>query len=254
MPGHAERLALDQVRTFAGPGMRGRALGSFVHREDVITIHDFGGDAIGRAAVGHICAEHLLVEWSRIRVLVVVADQHQRRVRDRCEIDSFVPVAAAGSAVAEEAEGDVPAAFVFLAESRAGRYGNRGADGAYDGDDFEPQVAHVHVAVAAASEAADPAHVLSQHLAGSDAPDEVQTHVAVAGKEEVVGIRGQARPDTNGFLSTADVDATNDFPLPVELFFDAFLDFSGQEHVFEKSLGQLSFGVRRSIQQPAGPR
>jgi hypothetical protein len=76
----------------------------------------------------------------------------------------------------------------------------------------------------------------------------------VAGEKEVVRICGEAGADSDGFLSAAYVDATNDFALPVELFFNSFLDFPREEHVLKESLGQLSVGVRHIRRQPAGPR
>jgi len=66
-----------------------------------------------------------------------------------------------------------------------------------------------------------------------------------------IGSHGRAGGD--GLLAAAYVDATNDFALPVELFFNSFLDLPHQEHVIVKPLGQLGVGVRHIFQQPPGP-
>ncbi len=253
MAGHAEGLAFQQIRTQAGAGVLGGAVRRLVDRERVVAVHDFGRNAVGRTAVGHIGADHLLVERGRVGVLIVVADQDQRQLQDGGEVDAFVPIAAAGGAVAEEAERDAGVALVLLGERRARGHRDRCADGADDGHDLQSQVAHVHVAVAALREPADTSHVLSENLPGMDAADEIGRHVAVAGEQDVLGIGSQRRACGDCLLAAAYVDATSDLALPVELLFDPFLDFPHEEHVGVKPLGQLSVGVRHFLQQPAGP-
>src|SRR5262249_14391218 len=155
-------------------------------REDVVAIHDLGGDAVGGAFVGNVLAAHLEFEGRRVGVLIVIAEEDDRRLLHGGEIDAFVPIAPAGRGVAGVAEDDAVDALVAHRHGGYGGDGDGGGEGADDGDDADTEVAHVHVAVAAAGESAFAAHILRHHAAGGCAADKKDGHVAVRGAEEIL--------------------------------------------------------------------
>jgi hypothetical protein len=119
--GHAEGLALQEVRPEARLAVGEGALGGFVHGEHVIAVDDFGGHSIPGCPVGNVGDRHLEVQRGGVCVLIVVADVDHRQLLDAGEVDPFVPVAAAGGAVAEVAEGDMRGSTYLKARRRRWR-------------------------------------------------------------------------------------------------------------------------------------
>ena len=218
---HAESLALQEVRSVARTRMLDGAPGGFVDRQHVVAVHDFGRHVVGRAAVGHVGAGHLQGDRRRVGVLVVVADEHHRQLLHGGEVHALVPVAAAGRAFAEIGKDHAVLALIAERQSGARRYRNGGRQGADDGNDVEVQIAHVHVGVAAAGDAAGAPHVLCQDAAGSDAADEKHGHVAVGREQNVVRLGRERGAHRDGFLPASHVDAADDLALAVELALDA---------------------------------
>jgi len=104
-------------------------------------------------------------------------------------------------------------------------------------------VAHVHVAVAAFGEAAHTSHVLCKNPAGGDAADEVNGEGSRwEGSMTSSGPESSAGTDWNGFLSAADIDAADDFALPVELAFDSVFELTHHQHVVEALVRQGGLG------------
>ena len=213
--GHAESFALEHIGAFAGTRVVDGAAGGGVDGENVVAIDDFRGHVVGRAAVGNIGAGHLQAERGGVGVLIVVADEDDRELLDGGEIDAFVPVAAAGGAVAEVIESDAITAAIAERHGDSGGDGNGGGECADDGDEAVFHVAHMHVAVAAAGKSADTAHVLRQDAAGRDATDQISGQVTMRGKENVFGSGEERGTDRDGFLSTSHIHAADDLALTV---------------------------------------
>ena len=110
---HAKRLALQKVWSQPRAAVGHGALRGFVNRQHVVTVHNGGGHVISRAAVGHVGACHLEVERRGIGIAVVIADEHHRQFLHRRQVHAFVPVPAAGGAVAEIAEGHAVPVQIF---------------------------------------------------------------------------------------------------------------------------------------------
>src|ERR1039457_4606473 len=62
------------------------------------------------------------------------------------------------------------------------------------------------------------------------------------GEHDVFGPGEQRSTDGDGFLPAADVDAADDFSLPVELTFDAVFELTHHRHVIKALVRQGGFG------------
>jgi hypothetical protein len=102
-------------------------------------------------------------------------------------------------------------------------------------------VAHVHVAVAPARESAAAAHVLRQNAAGRDAAHQEDGQVAMRRQHHVLGPGKQRRTYRNGLLPAPHVHPADDFPLPVELAFDAVFQLAHRQHVMQTLVRQSGF-------------
>ena len=76
---------------------------------------------------------------------------------------------------------------------------------------------------------------------GGDAADEEDGHVAVRGKQHVLGVGEQRGADRDGLLPAAHVDAAQDLALPVQLALDAVFHFAHQQHVVETLVRQFGW-------------
>ena len=74
----------------------------------------------------------------------------------------------------------------------------------------------MHVAIPAAGESPDPSEVLGQYLAGRDTPQEVRAQISVRRNDHIPGAQGISRADGHRLLSGGQIDAAQNFPLPVE--------------------------------------
>src|SRR5437773_2739441 len=239
--GHAESFAFDEIGTLSGARVFHRPERGLMHSEDVITIHDFGGDAISWRAVRDIGAAHLLTERRRIRVLIVVAYVDHRQLLYGGQVHPFMPVTPAGGAVAEKAIRHVMSAFVLQSQRRARSHRHRGSHGADDGNDPAVHIAHVHVAVFAPCEAAHTAHVLGENLPRMDAANQKDSQVAMRGAKNIDRVRREPHADWNGFLAPPYIHAADDLALAVELAFDAVFDLAHHRHIAQKLKGQFAF-------------
>ena len=88
---------------------------------------------------------------------------------------------------------------------------------------------HVHVPVAAARRAVLAAHVLREHAPRLDAADDVDAHVAVERRADVVRAHRRRDADGGALVSAARVEGARDLPLLVEDV-AALLDATRDEH------------------------
>src|SRR5262249_14741326 len=152
-----------------------------INGKHVVAIHDLGGDAVGRGPVGDISDGHLLVERGRVRVLIVFAEVHHPQLLHGGENYALVPNAPAGGAVAAVGKHDVGLAAVFHRQRDAAGHGHAGSDAADDGNQVQSEIAHVHVAVAAAGGPGGPAEVLGENAPWLHAAHQEGAHIAVRG-------------------------------------------------------------------------
>lgn len=246
--GHAEGLALDQVRTASGATLGDGVAGGVVDGDDVIAVDDLGGNAVGGGAIGDVRDRHLLGEGGGVGVLVVVAEIDDGQLLDGGEVDPFVPVAAAGGAVAEVGEDDVGQAAVPESEGDAAGHGDARANGGDDGHQVEAEIAHVHVAIAAAGGPGGAAQILGEDATGLHAAHQERSHVAMGGTEPVLLFGEDGAADGDGLLAPSGIASAEDLPLAVELQLDPVLNLAHELQVVEQALAEVlaNFGYHLS--------
>jgi len=79
---------------------------------------------------------------------------------------------------------------------------------------------------------------------GEDSPrnNEEDRQIAMRGEHDVFRAGEQRRTDGDGFLAAADIDSAHDFPLPVELAFDAVFELAHHGHVIKTLVCQGGVG------------
>ena len=125
-------------------------------------------------------------------------------------------VAARGRALAEPAERDA----LLLADAEGERAADRDRQHrrqvADHRDQAEAVVGHVDVAVLALRRAVHAAHVLGEDPPGLDAAHDVDAHVAVQRRADVVGPHRRRDAHRGGLVPAPGVEAAGDLPLLVE--------------------------------------
>ena len=166
----------------------------------------------------------------RVRPLVVVADEDDRQLAHAGEVHPLVRVAARGRALAEPRERD--ALLLADAERERAADGDRQHRGqvADHRDQPEVRVGHVDVAVPAVRRPVAAAHVLREDPPRLDAAHDVDAHVAVQRRADVVGAHRGRDADRRAFVAAAGVERARDLPLPVEDV-PALLDAARDQHV-----------------------
>src|SRR5947209_115505 len=217
------------------------------HREHVVPIYDLRRYAVRRSLIRHIGARHLRGKRGGVRVLVVVADEDHGQLLHGREIYAFVPIAAAGGAVAEVGKADALPSLVSHGQRRTRGHRHRGRQRADDRYQPQFQIAHVHVAFAPARRPVRPAHVLREDLPRRYAANQHDRHVAMAGKQHVLGLRQQRRSHRDGLLPAPHVHAAYDLALPVQLALDAVFNLTHLQHVIQALARQIGFFARARI-------
>ena len=152
----------------------------------------------------------------RVRPLVVVADEDHRQPADAGEVHRLVRVAACGGALAEPADRDAPLLADPEGERRADGHRQHRRQVADHRDHAEPRVRHVDVAVPASRGPVLPTHVLREDPPRLDAARDVDAHVAMERRADVVRAHRRGDADGRALVPAARVERARDLPLLVE--------------------------------------
>ena len=227
---HPQGQALEQRRAAALARLLDGALGLAVDGEHVVAVDDHALEAVGLGAVGDVLGRVLEVGRRRVGPLVVVADEHDRELADAGEVHRLVRVAAGRGAFAEPADRDA----VLLADPEGERAADRDRQHRRQVADHRQQaevrVGHVHVAVPALGRAVGAAHVLREDPPGLDAARDVDAHVAVERRADVLRAHRGGDADRGGLVPAARVERAGDLALLVEDV-AALLDPARDQHV-----------------------
>jgi hypothetical protein len=168
--------------------------------------------SVAGGAIGDVLHGHHVPGGCRGPVEVVLAQEDDRELPDRRQVERFVEAALVAGAVAEEAEGDLVRAAHPGGKPRAG--GERHA-GAHD-----PRLAHdthrvdgeVHRAALALADAGPLPHELRhQRRKRGTLADRVAMR-AMCAEDEIVAAQCHAGPGDRGLLSDAEVRRARDEP------------------------------------------
>ena len=227
---HAERLVLDQRRAASVAGLLDRALRLAVDREHVGAVDDDTFESVGGGAVGEVLDRVLEVRRCRVGPLVVVADEHDGQLPHACEVHALVRVAARHRSLARPGDRDA----LLLADAKGERAADRDRQHrrqvADHRDQAEVHVGHVDVAVLAARRPVGAAHVLREDAPRLDAARDVDAHVAVERRADVVGAHRRRDSDRRCLVAAPGVERARDLALAVEDV-PALLDAAGDQHV-----------------------
>ncbi len=212
---HAHRHRLDQRRPLAGQRPLARGARRLEHRLDVVAVDGHPDEPVGGGPLDRVDRE-LLVQRRRIRVLVVLQDEHHRQLLHAGPVHRLVEVAARGRAVAEP--GHRAAALAAQLE----RHRHAGGDQHHVGqhrdhpDAAELAVAEVDVAVAPAGDPGGAAHVLREDPRRRDAADQVRGEVPVQDAQPVARSHRERRAGRHRLLPIAVVERPGDLALAVQ--------------------------------------
>ena len=227
---HPQGQALDQRRAAAFARLLDRAFRLAVDGEHVGAVDDHAVEAVRLGAVGDVLGREAEVRRSRVRPLVVVADEHHRQAADAGHVHRLVRVAARGRPLAEPADRDA----LLLADPEGERAADRDREHRREVADHrdrpEPQVGHVDVAVPPARGAVHPAHVVGEDAPGLQAAHDVHAQVAVKRRADVVGLHRRRDPDRGGLVPASRVERAGDLALLVEDV-SALLEPARDQHV-----------------------
>ena len=252
---HAHRHGLDQRRALAGERALARDADGLEHRLAVVAVDLHAREAVGRRALDRVDRE-LLVERRRVRVLVVLEDEDHRA-------GCWTPAQFIASWKSpREVE---PSPNQVIATRCSPRSLNAIASpvaisimsGSIETIPTQPlrAVAEVHVAVAAAGDAALAAHVLGEDARGLDAADDVGGEVAVQDAEAVLRGHRPRGAGRHGLLAEAVVERAGDLALAVERH-RALLDAAHHQHRAQEPDpvlgGQVLRYVRRDLLRGPG--
>ena len=227
---HPQRLQLEQRRAAAVARLLDRGLRLAVDGEHVGAVDDDAFEAVRGGAVGEMLDRVAEVRRRRVRPLVVVADEDDRELADAGEVHRLVSVAAGHRALTGPADRDPLLVADPERQGAADRHRHHRRQVADHRDHPEAGIRHVDVAVAAAGRAALAAHVLREDPPGLDAAGDVDAHVAVERRADVVRAHRGRDADGGSLVAAAGVERPRDLPLLVEDV-AALLDPAGDEQV-----------------------
>ena len=213
---HPQREALEQRRAAAGARLVDGALRLAVDGEDVGAVDDDSLEAVRLGAVGDVLGGELEVGRGRVRELVVVADEDDRQLARAGEGHRLVGVAARRGSLAEPADGDARLVADPKGERAAGGDREHRGQVADHRDHPELRVGHVDVAVATVRRAVLAAHVLREDPPRLDAAHDVDAHVAVQRRPDVLRPHRGRDADRGGLVAAPGVERAGNLALAVE--------------------------------------
>jgi hypothetical protein len=202
------------------------------HRLGVVAVDGLAREAVGGRALDRVDGE-LGRGRRRVGVLVVLEHEDDRQLLHAGPVHGLVEVAARRRPVAEPRDRAAPLPAYLERHRQAGGHEHHVGQHRDHPDATEAVVAEVHVAVAAARDAALAAHVLAEDARGGDPADEVRAQVAVQDAQAILRAHREARADRHGLLAEPVVEGAGHLALAVEVH-RALLDAPHEEHVAQQ--------------------
>ena len=141
---------------------------------------------------------------------VVLADEQDRQLMQRREVEGFVKHPFLGGTVAEKARGDAALAFAFQREGIARRHRDRGTDDGRHAEHVGVHVDQVHGSGLAGGAAGALAVKLRHHLFEVSALGQIGGVAPVGGRNHVARVEDVANADGHRFLADGQVHRTFD--------------------------------------------
>ena len=187
MAARAIGLGLDQRRPFARPRPLGRLERGLGDRGEIVAVDDDAGHRIGARAVGDVGDGGRAGHRHRHRILVVLADEHDRQLPDGGDVERLVERALVVGAVAEERDRDCAGLPLLGAERRADRDRQAAADDAVGAEIALGRLGDVHRAAAPLAIAGLAAEKFGEHRLQLGALGDAMA-VAAMGRGDAIGV------------------------------------------------------------------
>jgi hypothetical protein len=196
----------DEDRALAVTGVAEGLLRGLEDGLDVLPVHGQRGHTVGVGPLDHVFDGQVLRRRRRLRVAVVLADEHGRDGPELREVQRLVERADVRGPVAEEGDRD---ARLGAQLERQGRSDDARQPAAHDGVRSHVaalDVVQVHGAAVAVAAALDLAVELGHHLVGMRALGDRVPVRAVRGGDHVALVERPADTDRDRLLADGDVE------------------------------------------------
>ena len=216
------RDQLNERDPVARPGMIDGRSGHIIRGQHIVAVGLQSQHTVADGFVDEALGSRLLVRRSRVRVPVVLNDDHQWTLLHGREVDAFVKRASTGGAVSNVDESDA----VFPAHPE--RHRHTGHDRHHVAkrrylpkkptrDAGLPDVPEVNVEFAATGGRVGLGHVLLQHLHGRRAFHEHRAEIADERRHDVALFEREATANRVGLLTERTKEPTHHPGLPIQV-------------------------------------
>ena len=217
VPAQTVRQALEEERAAAGARRLEVASERVPHGDDVVPVDGVALDLVGRDHVAHALDVRVRRARRELREAVVLADEDERQLPERREVDGLVEVAGLHRAVAEEDDRDRVLALLPRGQGTSERERDVAADDAGRAHEAVLHVDEVHRAAEPAAQPAVAPHQLGHRPLQRRALRDRVTVRAVPGVDGVVVPQLRAHGRGDALLTDAEVDQPVDLVGALEL-------------------------------------
>ena len=228
MAGEAVGLALEERRAPAGTRRRHRGCRGVAHREGVHPVDDLRRHAVGLRALGDVGHARDPGVRRRSTVEVVLADEDDRQLLDRGEVEPLVEGTLVGRALAEEADRDLVGSPQLHRQAESGHHGVAPTHDRDRGQHPDRGVAEVHRSALPPAAAGRLSVQLRHRRAGADPLCERVAVGPVRRGDPVVAPEHVAHPGGDGLLALVLMERAGDLPVEEEAV-DPVLEAADEE-------------------------
>ena len=232
---------LDQARPLTGPGPLHRLPDDAIHLQGVIAVDGLPWNAVGRGAHRNRVHRGGIAKIGVEGVLVVLAQEDDRQLPYRGQVQRLVKNSLVRPAVPEKRHHHLALAphFGCQRRPRADRHGRR--DDPVGSQDVEVQIGDVHRAPQAAAVAGLAPHQLGHHFPDAGPLGDAMAVAAVSAADEIVRAQVQAGPGGDGLLAHVAVGGSLHQPA-LEQFGGLLLEPADAVHGGVEPIQQIGFG------------
>src|ERR1041384_718071 len=212
-----EGLELDQRGTLSGSSVLDAAPRSGDHSKKVVSKSSLSVDVEGGRSIGDVGHRHLKLGRRRISELIDLADDHERQLVYRCEVQPFIEIAGARSSITCEAEHHVRL-FPKLERkrvARTGRYPRRHRPVVIRNDSVVLDVGKKQSQLASVRWGLVFPEPASHHVFRFDASIEVRREVPRHHREVIARLKLTCASNRSRFLTDAYVNRAEDLTLAI---------------------------------------
>jgi hypothetical protein len=180
------------------------------HRQHVVAVHDHAGHVVGRRVRRDVRARVLHADGVVGGVLVVLADENDRELPHRRDVEGLLELALGGGAIAEEARGHIAPLLQLSGQRGATRDGQPAAHDAIGPQHPHGEVGDVHGPAPALAVPVDAAKQLGHHPPDVGPLGDAVPVATMGAGHPVAHGQGRAHPDRHRLLTHVGVHGAVD--------------------------------------------